>query len=164
MEVQIKTKPNFIFSFFLILMIFLPLHNVEAGELWVSISGVRQQTGNIYIALFDKRENYEVFHGYKYGKIVEVDRYYDGLVVFEDVNHGRYAIVAYHDINANGILDRGGIYNIPMEPTAFGNGARNPYGIPDFSVASIEVKESPTKAFVTFDERTGNPMQFPFYK
>ncbi len=61
---------------------------------------------------------------------------------FEGLPDGSYAVMLFHDINGNGILDRNFI-GIPREPLGFSNRywAR---GTPSFSGAAVDVREGGT--------------------
>lgn len=64
------------------------------------------------------------------GSVVEVR--------FEGVAPGKYAIKAYHDINANGRLDTN-FMGIPKEPYGFGNDAMGTFGPPSYEQAAVKV-------------------------
>jgi uncharacterized protein (DUF2141 family) len=52
---------------------------------------------------------------------------------------GSYAIMLYHDANANGRLDRGGLLRMPTEGYAFSNDAPVRMGPPSFEAMRIDV-------------------------
>lgn len=56
--------------------------------------------------------------------------------VFEGLPPGRYAVMAYHDRNANGRLDTLPI-GLPTEPYGFSNDARGMFGPPSWSAAAF---------------------------
>lgn len=49
---------------------------------------------------------------------------------------GRYAIAAFHDVDADGQLDRSAV-GVPSEPYGFSNGARGRLGPPSFDAAAV---------------------------
>lgn len=55
-----------------------------------------------------------------------------------DLPPGRYAVMAYHDRDADGRLDTLPI-GLPTEPYGFSNNARGAFGPPPFSAAAFEV-------------------------
>lgn len=61
-----------------------------------------------------------------------------GEPVFEMIPHGRYAIVAFVDLDGDGELDRGA-FGIPTEPIAYGNDAKPRFGPPSFEACVVEV-------------------------
>ena len=56
-----------------------------------------------------------------------------------DVPAGAYAIMIYHDENANGRLDRGGLLRMPTEGYAFSNDAPVRLGPPSFDAMRVDV-------------------------
>lgn len=60
---------------------------------------------------------------------------------FAGVPSGGYALKAFHDVNANGVLDTNWM-GIPKEPYGFGNDAMGTFGPPDYAAASFEVREA----------------------
>jgi uncharacterized protein (DUF2141 family) len=56
-----------------------------------------------------------------------------------EVPAGAYAIMIYHDENANGKLDRGGLLRMPTEGYAFSNDAPVRLGPPSFEAMRVEV-------------------------
>lgn len=66
-------------------------------------------------------------------------------VVIDGVPAGSWAVLAYHDANANSKLDRSPI-GMPTEKYGFSRDARNMFGPPTFDKAAIEVGDGPTVA------------------
>ena len=56
-----------------------------------------------------------------------------------EVPPGAYAIMLYHDANANGTLDRGGLLRMPSEGYAFSNDAPVRFGPPSFEAMRVDV-------------------------
>jgi uncharacterized protein (DUF2141 family) len=56
---------------------------------------------------------------------------------------GEYAISLFQDINNNGKLDLG-LFNIPKEPTGFGNNFRPKFSAPKFKDCSVILVQSMT--------------------
>lgn len=67
-----------------------------------------------------------------------------GTAVFDGLAPGRYAVLAFHDVNANGALDQN-FMGIPREPLGFSRGYWGK-GSPVFSAAAVEVKSGETVA------------------
>ena len=59
---------------------------------------------------------------------------------FSDLDHGEYAISAYHDKNSNGRLDTG-FMGKPAEPYGFSNNARRSFGPAKYQDAKFDVRE-----------------------
>ena len=55
-----------------------------------------------------------------------------------DVPAGTYAIIAHHDRNANDELDRP-VFELPLEPYGYSNGAWTSVGLPIFEEVAFEV-------------------------
>lgn len=66
-----------------------------------------------------------------------------GTALFEDVPPGRYAVVAFVDLDGDGELDRGA-FGVPTEPIAYGNDARPRFGPPSFEACVVEVGPGPS--------------------
>ena len=61
-----------------------------------------------------------------------------GMAVFDELPHGRYAVVAFVDLDGDGELDRGA-FGLPLEPIAYGNDAKPRFGPPPFEACAVEV-------------------------
>ena len=61
-----------------------------------------------------------------------------GAALFKDLPHGRYAVVAFVDLDGDGELDRGA-FGLPLEPIAYGNDAKPRFGPPPFEACAVEV-------------------------
>jgi uncharacterized protein (DUF2141 family) len=59
-------------------------------------------------------------------------------LVFNDVPAGDFAVMAYHDMNANNRLDTG-LFGIPSEGWGVSNNARGRFGAPSFKDAAFTV-------------------------
>jgi uncharacterized protein (DUF2141 family) len=59
------------------------------------------------------------------------------LCVFTGVPAGKYAIVVYHDENANGHFDQNA-FGMPMEGYGFSNNAAPLFDAPNFAAASFD--------------------------
>lgn len=68
-------------------------------------------------------------------------------VVVKDVPPGTWAVLAYHDENANGELDRN-LVGIPKERYGFSRDARSKFGPPRFEDAVIELGDAPSVTIV----------------
>ena len=114
-----------------------------AGDVTVTVTGVRSGDGQVAGALFDSA-----------GTWLEGDRKAAGArmpaargsveLVFEDVPPGSYGIAVYHDENGNGEFDTSGL-GLPIEGLGFSNGGRvSLFGPPAFEAARVTVGDGPT--------------------
>lgn len=90
-------------------------------------------TGRVVALLFDRPDAFGDLRDPL--RIAEVPA--GGAAAFEDLPAGRYAVLAFHDQNANGTLDRN-FLGIPREPLGFSNGYWAK-GEPAFSQAALDV-------------------------
>lgn len=114
----------------------LPPAAATAGEIRLTVTGVRDDQGKVMIALYDNPEAFTR----------DVRR--DGLMlapqagevkgVFTNVPSGTYAIAVYHDENNNGKLDYN-LFGIPGESFGFSKDAIGTMGPPGFDAASFTV-------------------------
>ena len=111
----------------------------------VKVSGFQKKKGNAFIALYRASDDFPVFGKQYKGTIVPVS----GQMVevtFRNLEPGKYAVAAYHDINSNKVLDRN-FFGAPIELYGFSNNARSTFSPPRFSQAAVELKENRTINF-----------------
>jgi uncharacterized protein (DUF2141 family) len=107
-------------------------------NLHVKIDNLKNNKGKLVIALFNNSDDFLKNTVDK--RIIDIDESLVGEVDFKITTPGSYAVVAYHDKNANGDLDVAVI--IPREPYGFSNNARSLFGPPRFKKASFDVIDS----------------------
>ena len=77
-----------------------------------------------------------------YGPLAEntaaIEHFRKSGIVFTNLRPGRYAVVALHDENGNGYLDKNFV-GFPTEPYGFSNGAEGFLGPPSFSDAAMAI-------------------------
>ena len=100
----------------------------------VVVSGMEPSTGTVELSLFDSEESFmkEPILQHK-GSPDENGEFTWNLVVMPP---GSYALVAVHDANGNGQLDRG-FLGLGGESYGFSNNVSPWFGWPDFSDAAI---------------------------
>ena len=105
-------------------------------QLDVKIDNVKSQQGIIKVCVFDNEED---FFG-KAIKCIEVTPIGNTEISarFEDLPAGTYAVIAYHDVNHNGKLDRNH-FGIPSEPYGFSNNPSTLFGPPSFNRANLKL-------------------------
>lgn len=94
-------------------------------------------TGAVVALLFDAADAFADLRDPRMARILPAGG--SGRVRFDGLEPGRYAVLAFHDANGNGALDRN-FMGIPREPLGF---SRRYWakGEPAFSEASVEVAE-----------------------
>jgi uncharacterized protein (DUF2141 family) len=133
-------------------MIVLPL-SVEAGELRITVDGIRSAHGTVLIGLYDGPASFgkAVEASAKKGFLIDPDRFaavalranaaLKSAVVFSNVQPGRYAAIAFHDENGNGKLDKN-FLGVPTEPYGFSNNVQGFLGPPTFDAAAMALGDS----------------------
>ncbi|GGG89065.1 hypothetical protein GCM10011416_01840 [Polaribacter pacificus] len=122
-----------------IFLAFVSLSNLQAqnstANITVTVSGMKSDTGKVYIALYDKEANF--LKKEMKGTIVKIE---DGKAsaVFKDINYGVYAVSVFHDANDNKKLDTN-FLGIPKEPIGCSNKATGFMGPPRFKKAKFVV-------------------------
>jgi uncharacterized protein (DUF2141 family) len=118
------------------------------AELRVNVEGLRSSHGVVLIGLYDSARSFDRAielagaDGFLNdpdrvaGAALRVNAALNGGVVFSNLEPGRYAIIVFHDENANGRLDKN-FFGVPTEPYGFSNDAQGFLGPPSFDDASI---------------------------
>ncbi|TVQ88654.1 MAG: DUF2141 domain-containing protein [Bacteroidetes bacterium] len=125
----------------LIILVLLLSISSNSYQLEVKVENIKSQQGIVKVCIFDNEKDF-------FGKALKCIEVRPGAnnnvtVRFKDLPPGTYAVVAYHDINENGRLDRN-FLGIPSEPYAFSNNPSTLFGPPSFSRAAFELKRSVT--------------------
>jgi uncharacterized protein (DUF2141 family) len=108
----------------------------HTGTLTVLVTGLKNDKGEVRLALTNSEENYSSKDAKPYRgiKVPIKDKKAEG--VFEKLPFGEYAIRLFHDKNSNGKLDT--TLGIPNEDYAFSNNARGTFGPPKYEKAKFE--------------------------
>lgn len=110
-----------------------------AASLDIEVGGMRSAEGQVKLMLFDKAEGFRKEDQSR--EVLAVPAQTGSLqAAFKELPPGRYAVIAYHDENANGKLDlRFGM--IPAEGYGLSN---NPevLGPPSFEHAAFDLDET----------------------
>ena len=115
-----------------------------ASSIEVQVSPVADSGGTINVAVCDK-ERFLKQCAYSAAVPAQAGTM---KVVIDGVPPGSWAVLAYHDANANSKLDRSPI-GMPTEKYGFSRNARNMFGPPAFEKAAIEVGDGPAVAPIT---------------
>lgn len=108
-------------------------------DLTVKLNGVRSNTGNLRAGLYRDAESFR-----KEDKAIAIVSVAaetgDNTLTFSDLPAGRYAIMAYHDENADGRLN----LRLGMFPTEGYGLSNNPevFGPPKFADSAFELGQS----------------------
>ena len=106
-------------------------------RLTVRIAGLESSGGSVALALFDSGESFDQ-------RDPAVDKIFLPVEnggcewVLDGLSPGEYAVMAFHDRNANGELDKNKL-GIPQEPYGFSQGARGKFGPPKFKRARFQL-------------------------
>lgn len=107
----------------------------QAARVTVTVDGIRSADGAIMVGLFDGPATFP-------GKFLKgqsvAARTPSVTVIFENVEPGRYAMSAFHDLNGNGKLDTAA-FGIPKEPFGFSRDASAVMGPPTFADAAFDI-------------------------
>ena len=108
---------------------------LSAAQLEVTISGIQEQTGALYIAAFDSAEAMQ--KGQQWLSMVRVVNADSYRFIETDLKPGKYAFRVFHDVNGDGDLNMN-LMGIPTEPYGF---SKNPVvmGPPSFEQSAVEV-------------------------
>ncbi len=110
----------------------------DAGNLTVTVSGFKNDKGQLRIALFNSEETYsdkgEPIKPFINSYATIKDK--KATWVFENIPLGEYAIKCYHDENGNNKMDKN-FLGIPEESYGFSNNAKGSLGMPDYEKAKF---------------------------
>jgi uncharacterized protein (DUF2141 family) len=115
------------------------LASAQNVNLTVSISGLKSNTGNVQVGLFNSEGTFlkSAFKG-----LSSEIKSNGATVTFLNIPKGKYAISAYHDKNSNSKLDTNFI-GIPKEDVACSNNAKGKMGPPKYQDAKFDlIKDS----------------------
>jgi len=114
-----------------------PVVASELGSVTIEMLGINDNDGQAIFILMDSESSHRGDAPIFTRKLEPVNQQ-GTQVTFADVPTGDYSAVIYHDLNANGELDRN-FFGKPIEPYGFSNNARNLFGIPDFDDSKFSV-------------------------
>lgn len=123
-----------------------------AGDLKVTIAGVRSDTGTLMIGLYDTAAGFDVAikHATEAGLLTDKGRLVGAAIraaagaqsiIFTQLRPGRYAVIAFHDENDNGRLDVSP-WGVPTEGYGFSNDAQGLLAAPSFNAAGVTLDAS----------------------
>ncbi len=109
----------------------------SAADLTVRISGIPAPEGQVIVALYDAAADFPKAGAQLQARIAQATQS-ELSVVFRGLPSGRYALVAIHDANGNGKLDRN-LVGLPTEAFGFSNGAMGVASSPSFDKAAVDL-------------------------
>ncbi|HEX7967688.1 MAG TPA: DUF2141 domain-containing protein [Stellaceae bacterium] len=130
-------------------LLLLPLLGLpaQAGDLKVTVEGVRSNSGTIMIGLYDGAEGFNIAikHSTEAGLLNDKGRLVGVAIraatgaesiIFTRLSPGRYAVIVFHDENDNGRLDENP-WGVPIEGYGFSNDAQGLLAAPSFDSAGV---------------------------
>jgi uncharacterized protein (DUF2141 family) len=119
---------------------FLSTSAQEKHTITLEFEGMKSDKGNLYIAIYNKEENF-LKKPIK-GTIVKVENK-KATITLKDIPTGIYAVSAFHDANDNKKMDTN-FLGIPKEPTGMSNDATGFMGPPKYKDAKFNVTKDTT--------------------
>ena len=113
------------------------------GILVVEISGLKDASGDVYIAVYDSDSNWLSEDTFRDAKVTIAEAL-DGDLVRTEMHLplGEYALTVFHDTDNDGELDTNFI-GIPKEPIAMSNNAVAKFGPPKYEDAVFTLGAEP---------------------
>ena len=128
-------KSLFVLIFLLGVTYFSRAQEKESVTLTIDVSITKYKKGNLYLAIYDSKENY-MKKSYKSASEKVNDN--SLRLVFQDIPKGDYAFSFYHDVNGNEKMDTN-FLGIPKEPYGFSNNQKGRFGPPKFEKAKFNI-------------------------
>ncbi len=110
-----------------------------ANNINFEISGIKNDSGKIYVQLFKGEENYQNNKAETASMVNAVKG--STFVTFNNVKHGEYAIRFFHDENDNGKMETN-LFGFPTEGYGYSNNAKPNFGPVDYSQINFMVSQS----------------------
>lgn len=129
----------------LAILAFSPLWSLAATSdvpVQVEIGSLRNTKGDVICLLFNSPEGFPETHAKAYKEVhasIDAGR---AVCDFKDVTPGTYALIAFHDENHNGKMDKN-FMGIPQEGYLASNNVRPMMSAPEFKDASFTVPAAP---------------------
>ncbi|MBU3661357.1 MAG: DUF2141 domain-containing protein [Flavobacteriales bacterium] len=126
-------------------LLFLFLES-KTQQLTIEIKNIPSSKGNLFIGLYQPKDEFPIFGKQYIGKIVPVSGK-TMTYTFKDLPQGEYALAIYHDENKNSKLDKN-LLGVPTEYYGFSNNARRTFSAPSFEEASFDLKKDVKQTIV----------------
>lgn len=147
-----KMIPKIIAGFVLALLLATP---TQAGDLKLTVMGVRSDAGQLMIGLYDSKVNWKdaLDNSARVGLLNDKGRLI-GVTMraktgpqsigFFQLPPGDYAVLVFHDENDNGVLDKSRSGR-PTEGYGFSNNAEGFFSAPSWRAASVTIEPADDK-------------------
>ena len=134
-------------------MVALPAH---AADLTLTVTGIRSNVGEVLIGVYDSADGFKSAIDSSATKSALLPQAWRPVgvslrakagsqtIMFGGLPPGRYAVIAFHDENDNGLLDAN-VFGVPVEGYGFSNDARGFLGAPSFDAAAITLGQEDKK-------------------
>lgn len=106
------------------------------GRLIINFDGLRSNEGTVKVALTNSKENYKDHKNPFIGLTIPISNR-KAVAIIEDIPFGEYAVKAFHDEDANDMLNTN-FLGIPNEDYGFSNNARGMFGPPSWNAAKFK--------------------------
>jgi uncharacterized protein (DUF2141 family) len=132
-----------LFCFSVVLTFFLSFKATENHFISVSIKGLKNNNGTVYISLFNAKEGFPENHlkALRTSAIKIINN--STQITFSNLPKGEYAIACFHDENENKKLDTN-MFGYPVESFGASNNAKGTLGPPSFENAKIKIDKNTT--------------------
>ena len=119
------------------LLVILAPMALFAVEITFIVEGVKNNSGSIYVGVYNSAETFPKKGKHVKGCISEIESTEKAVTLVCKVDSGTYAAAVFHDENNNGKLDKN-FMGIPKENYGFSNNASGVFGPPDFADAAFD--------------------------
>ena len=106
----------------------------------VVFTHIKEDRGQIYVAVYDRAESYMSPEKARAVRIVPVRQKGSLTCAFPELGPGTYAVSCFHDVNGNGTMDTN-FLGIPSEPYGASNNARPKFRAPNWQETRFEWKK-----------------------
>lgn len=127
-------------NLFLLLLIVpvLSIKQSQSDNLAITIENIRSIDGQLKVCVFDNETEF-MRQPVLCEDVTDLSKPEHELLLSIPLDR-RYAVIVYHDLNANGKLDRN-FLGIPSEPYGFSNNPSTRFGPPGFDKASFDASK-----------------------
>ena len=115
---------------------------LQTATLTLKITNILDYTGEMQIAIYDKKENFPK-KGLEFKNVIL--QVQDSILeyTFKDLPKGEYAIAVFHDKNSDGKCNRN-LLGIPKEGYGFSNNIKPKLSVPSFKKTKFSLENSKT--------------------
>jgi uncharacterized protein (DUF2141 family) len=140
-----KMKKVLLTGLFLMAVLAVMTVNVqseEMGTLTINMTGFQNDNGFAMVSLHNSEVNFSGKEkAFRDAKIPIKDK--KATCEFKNIPKGTYSVRAYHDVNANGQLDKN-MVGFPKEPYGISNNAKSKMSTPKFEKAKFDFNANMT--------------------